>query len=370
MPFESGAISFSIFHVRGCLPPDAIARFAARAAPPLSELGVEEIRGWVGGRHLLDLPITEESAFYAGYLRLTFLQAERRAPVALVRAHCLMEELAAQRAAGRPWLKRQERAEIRRMVVERLLPDMPPRVRVLPIVVAPRSPWLLSPAMSEPQRDLLRVEFLKAVGVKLEPATPESLARERGHADSSAWGPASFSPEVPDDEADSSPGRQFFTWLWFCSEEREGRGADPDGGEFAFALDGPLVFQREGEGAHETLVRRGAPLLSAEAKTCLLAGKTLRAARLIFARGDREWHAAFDAERFAVRGLRVPEDHASQKNWDPTSRFQQRMQAMEEFIAMLLSLYDRFVEERSDPRRWRATQREMQTWAAQRRARR
>lgn len=370
MPFESGAISFSLFHVRGRLPSDAVARFAARAAPPLSELGSEEIRGWVGGRHLLDVPITEESAYQAGHLRLTFLRAERRAPAALVRAHCLMEELAAQRAAGRPWLKRQERSEIRRMVVERLLPEMPPRVRALPILIPPRSPWLLSPAMSEPQRDLLSVEFLKTVGVKLEPATPESLAEERGHADPSTWGPTSFSPEVPEDEADASPGRQFLTWLWFCSEEREGRGADPEGGEFAFALDGPLVFQREGEGAHETLVRRGAPLLSAEAKTCLLAGKTLRAARLIFARGDREWRAAFDADRFAVRGLRVPEDRSARKSWDPATRFQERMQAVEEFIALLLALYDGFVKERSDPRRWRATQREMQTWATQRRARR
>lgn len=368
MPFESGSISFSMFHLAGRLPADAASRFAARAAPPLSSLGAEEIRGWVGGRHLLDLPITEENAFFAGHLRLTFLRAERKAPASLVKAQCLIEELAAQRAEGRPFLRRQQRAEIRRSVIERMLPEMPPQLRALPLVLAPDSPLLLAPAMSETQRDLLCVEFYKTVGMKLTPAGPETLARERRRANPDDWNGCSFSPEIPDGEADAGPGRQFLTWLWFAAEEREGRASDADG-EFAFLLDGPLVFQREGEGAHETLVRRGAPMISAEAKACLLAGKTLRSARLVLARGDREWRAAFDAERFAIRGLRLPEDRTAPRSWDPATRFQERMAAVGEFIAMLLALYDRFVDERSEPRRWKTTQREMQAWVAGRKAR-
>ncbi len=369
MPFESGSISFSMFHVAGRLPDDVVERFAARAAPPLRTLGAEEIRGWVGGRHLLDVPITEENAFCAGHLRVTFLRAERKAPASLVKAQCRIEELAAQRAEGRPFLKRQQRAEIRRSVIERMLPDMPPQLRALPLVLAPESSLLLSPAMSDMQRDLLCVEFFKTTGVKLIPAGPETLARERRRADPDDWERTSLSPEIPDRDADAGPGRQFLTWLWFSAEEREGRGTEPDGGDFAFALDGPLVFQREGEGAHETLVRRGAPMVSAEAKACLLAGKTLRAARLLFARGDREWRAAFDAERFAVRGLRVPEDRTAPRSWDPATRFQERMIAAREFISMLLSLYDRFVDERNDPQRWRAAQRALQAWVAGRKTR-
>jgi len=43
--------------------------FAKHAAPPLKSIGTEAVQGWVGGRHLLDVPITEDNAVYGGYLR-------------------------------------------------------------------------------------------------------------------------------------------------------------------------------------------------------------------------------------------------------------------------------------------------------------
>ena len=76
------------------MPKDALERFAAHAAPPLKSVGVESVHGWVGGRHMLDLPITEESAFYGGYLRLVLMKAERKVPTSLLRAECMLEEWA------------------------------------------------------------------------------------------------------------------------------------------------------------------------------------------------------------------------------------------------------------------------------------
>ena len=75
MSFENGSISCRIFHVPHRLPKDAVAQFALRAAPPLKSMGPEPVHGWVGGRHLLDIPINDENAFCGGYLRLVLLKA-------------------------------------------------------------------------------------------------------------------------------------------------------------------------------------------------------------------------------------------------------------------------------------------------------
>ncbi len=356
-----------MFHVPR-LPEDVIERFARCAAPPLKDLSSGEIRGWVGGRHLLDVPITEENARIAGYLRLTFLRAERRPPSALVRAYCCLEELAFKRAEGLAFLKPRQRAEIRRAVIERLLPDMPPMLRAIPFVHLPNRNLVLAQASSDAQRDLFAVEFFKAVGKKPEPVTPSTLAWLRRRALADEWPPTSFSPEIADGESGTDCGAQFLTWLWFSSEEREGR-IHTDDGEFAFALDGPLIFHREGDGAHETLVRHGAPLMSAEAKTCLLAGKMLRSAKLLLARDD-EWRATFIADRFMIRGLRLPEERGPSRAVDPSSRFQERMLSLDRFLGVLFALFDRFADERSNIKQWKQTQREIHAWVSARKTRR
>jgi len=60
-------------------------------------------------------------------------------------------------------------------------------------------------------------------------------------------------------------GREFLTWLWFFSEARGGLVRFPDLGEFSVMVEGSLTFFLEGAGAHEIVLRRGFPLLSAEA---------------------------------------------------------------------------------------------------------
>ena len=52
-------------------------------------------------------------------------------------------------------------------------------------------------------------------------------------------------------------------------------------------LEGPLTFFREGEGAHEAVLRKGTPLNSREAGTALYCGKKLKRAKLVLAEGDR-----------------------------------------------------------------------------------
>ena len=85
MPFEGGSVSFRMFFLPREMPADAVQRFQKNAVPPLDGLKADPLHGWVTGRHLLDRQITEDTASYGGYLRMTLMQAARKIPVSLFR---------------------------------------------------------------------------------------------------------------------------------------------------------------------------------------------------------------------------------------------------------------------------------------------
>lgn len=363
MGFESGSISFSMLYYPRRFPADAVERFAAHAAPPIETLSREEIHGWVTGRHLLDRRINGDSAHFAGYLRLTLMKAVRKIPEALLRAECKMEELAEMEARGSALLPRNVRAEIKKGVVERLLPAMPPTLTGIPIVYDGSGDTIYAAATNERQLDALTLALRETLGVSPAPVVPETASLQRRKASIRDLARTSFSPERDDSEASDSIGQDFLTWLWFFSEVRGGL-IGTEAGEFGVAIDGPLLFVLEGGGAHEMVLRKGTPLVSSEAKTALLAGKKLRRARITLARGEETWAAAVDAETFTFRGVRLP----GGEQVDPISRFQERMLALDVFRDAFLACFDRFLEERLDEKAWRKTQQEIQRWVSERRA--
>jgi hypothetical protein len=355
-----------MFYLTRPLPKDHLARFAANAAPPLDTLGAEELHGWVGGRHLLDRTINEETATYGGFLRVQLMRAQRKVPEALLRAQCRVEELAKLQAEGRAELDRRTRAAIRREVRERLLPDMPPELKGMMLVHAPGEGLLYAEALSDKQTDAFIVNFRQTMGYAPIPVTPATAALQRARLNVEELEPTSFSPECEDDAFEVRPGQDFLTWLWFYSEVRTGMIKTREHGEFGVMLEGPLVFVvDEGGGAFEIALRRGFPVVSAEAKVALMSGKKLKRAYMILARGQETWRTAVDADTFVFRSLRLPEG----EKLDPISQFQQRLTALGVFRDVFFELYDRFLQERADRAAWAETRRAIHRWVRERTAR-
>lgn len=365
MAFDSGSVSFRMFDVAGGLPRDYVERFAAHAAPPLDTLGREPLSGWVTGRHLLDRAITEETAHVAGYLRLTLTRAEKKIPEALLRAECRMEELAEIQAQGGGALKRQQRIDIRKSVTERLYPSMPPTLTGMPMVYDPQSERLYAGALSEKQMDAFVLSIRETLGKAPVAVTPDSAALKRKGVNARDISPTSFSPECEDELAGDGLGRDFLTWLWFFIEVRGGTQIT-DAGEFGVMIEGPLTFVLEGNGAHEAVLRKGSPLVSAEAKTSLLSGKKLKRATVTMARGDEAWTVSLDADEFIFRGLKLPKGD----QLDFVGRFQERMLSIHAFQEAFLGFYDRFLDERADGAVWQKTRKEIHEWVSNREAQR
>lgn len=361
MSFESGTMGLRIMFLMGELPEDALARFAAHAAGGLDGVTEQVSTGWVTGRHLLDRAITEETAFYAGFLRLSLRLSWREVPASLMAAECRMEELAAAAAKGQPFVSRQDRIEIRKAVFERLLPQQAPRIEGIPLVYPPGDDVLYAGALSDRHWGILVDRFRRTTGVTLEPADSYSIARLVSKVDVHDLTPVSFSPEVDDALMEQNAGGDFLTWLWFKAESGRGVVGIPDASNLVVALEGPLTFKHEGNGSHVTVLRNGEPVGSAEAKACLLAGKKLCRCRMAFALGDEIWRCAFDAEAFTIRSLVVPEE----QGLDPVSLFQCRMHNLNRFRMILFALYGKFLAERTGAE-WRETVKAMRSWSSAR----
>jgi hypothetical protein len=352
MGFETGSLSFRMFYVSRDLTEDDISRFASQTLPPLSALSDEEVHGWVTGRHLLDRNITEESAFLGGYLRLTLVQACRRIPPALLRAECAME------AGHVEYLNQQQRREIRQQVRERLLPDMPPRLKGIEWVFDARSRMIYASATAVKQVDAFVLNLLQTTGCIAQAADPETLAAKTEHVDVRDWTPASFSDEMEDGMVDGTAGREFLMWLWYGSEKRGGLVDIPNVGEVAYMIEGPLTFVMEGRGAHEITLKKGEPMLGAETRTALLGGKKLNRAKIQFVRGEETWVFTFDADEFIFRNLKLPRT----ETFDRFGKFQERMALLETFRCTFFHLFRTFVRERSSTESWQETKTAMRRW--------
>ena len=137
----------------------------------------------------------------------------------------------------------------------------------------------------------------------------------------------------------------------------------PDGTTLDILVEGPLLFVNEGEGAHETLLRKGNPTNSAEAKTCLTGGKKLRQAKINFSIGEEVWTFTLDADEFTLRSLSIPR---IEEFMDATSNFEERMHRMETCIQALLHTFDHYCELRKDTAQWKKEVKNIHQWVSNR----
>ncbi len=363
MGFDRGGVSFRMFYLTQSFGPELVERFAEHAAPPIETLSHEPIQGWVTGRHLLDTRLTEDSCVFGGYLHASLMRAERKVPEALLRAHSRLEEEVQLRARNATTLPRQVRSEIRDEIFERLLPSMPPTLTGLPVVVDFRNDRALAGAMGDTQVERFCGAFRETTGVMPVMLNAETAALKRKHLNSRDVSSVSFSPdpEVPPD-GNVDLGMDFLTWLWWWWESEGGIfRADKTGPQFGMILEGPVTFFREGEGAHEAVLRKGNPFDSREAGIALLGGKRVKRAKFTLAQGETLWQATVDAD-FGFRGLKLPKG----EQMDVSGQFQERMLQIETFTDVFFGLYDRFLDQRMDSAAWKKTVTSMREWVAKR----
>lgn len=369
MSFETGTTALMICPLSGELPENFLDGFAKYRAGRLDDVKEEPVIGWVSGRHLLETEISEGTCICGGHLYVNLRKAERKIPSQLLNAICRREELALMQAADKPVLSRKERAQIKEDAIEKNLMKMPPSISAMPLIVDRSNNVLYFGSSSAASFDVMVAEFVRAVGVEPVPVSVnEWMEKLFQETEADLPGLTFTSEKGASDEP--MPGRDFLTWLWYCSE------CDPfvcrldDIGEIAISVLGPLNFAfspakaKDPElcGAGESVVKKGNPLSSAEAKAALQVGKKLRKAKIILARNDAEkWTFTFDADTFAFTGLSLPEG----EEMEPNARLEERV-AYIHILHRIMEEYFRIFVQSLRGDQLAVTEKKIRQWAEER----
>ena len=130
-------------------------------------------------------------------------------------------------------------------------------------------------------------------------------------------------------------GREFLLWLWYRSEVDFARVAGATGHAMDLWVEDRLVLRGEADEAQRFDLKGGAPATSVTARTAVLEGRSVQAAR--FGLRDDQLEFTFELHAdLSVRGLKVPDPDLA----DDETVGRQRM--VEEIQTRIDDLYDRF----------------------------
>lgn len=133
-------------------------------------------------------------------------------------------------------------------------------------------------------------------------------------------------------------GREFLTWIWFLCEVEGGTFELPSG-VVDMVVEDNLVLVGHDDEDSATQVKGGKPSQRPEAASALASGMTARRARLIAARGEREWSFTLDAETLDLRSVKVPNAEAE----EPLEALTERLESAEELRKITEELYGKFL---------------------------
>lgn len=410
MPFRSGSIGYSRFHVSGDAPPSPddtfLGALAERTLSMMASDGKEIASGFCTGRHVFDGDFTYDRCGFGGSVLAALRIDTARVPAEIRRAYRSMAEDGRRAfAGGVPGaLDRNARREAKEEAEERCRKDLAEgkyrRVSMVPFLWDLPSGALLAPLTSDAQLKELKGLLDDAFGVRLERRSAGTVAldilSERGL--SSALddalpdalvarpdGPAAGAdehgtaadfrrkgrPEVPWAMAAGEPndflGNLFLLWLWWHVDAREGI---VETGDVTVALAIEKVLDMEcawGVTGMQSL-RGDAPAALAEATKALQSGKWPRKMGLLLAVHGQDYRCTLQGDRFSVSGLALPAPD-DDRPAPPRLAIEQRVDHVLTFDRVLTLLYGAFLNERFGAR-WESRSGELRDWIAHRDRRR
>jgi len=162
-------------------------------------------------------------------------------------------------------------------------------------------------------------------------------------------------------------GREFLTWLVYHADGSSTDGsllADGDTDEpefdpldesgsgrfdktercdaFRVLIGERVILKALGDGSGEITARGAATGQSADVRYAIAGGLTVREVDLLFARGDRIWQAAANAENFDLKRVKLP----ALLSEEDSERAHERLELISDLDAMLRAAYDTFLRVR------------------------
>lgn len=355
MGLKKGAFSFSRFGVSSPLPgnfadlfDEKIKAFAFRDFFPVNE---EKALGWTGLQDILDTEFAYATHTLGDY-RVFSLRIDRKTiPSALLRLRFLESErgMLAERETKK--LYKEEKEALREALRQDLLKQSSPIPSMFDVC------WSLSKGMiyfsSHAEKVLQDFQDFFRGAFEMDLALHVPWLDALGQSEDNA-----------EEFLSRQPGREFLTWLWFKSEERNGRIALEGEEEIGLAFVRRLILE-SGEGDYsESVVCQGQHALLLEGKEALRQGKKIREARLSLEIDSMEWEFTFKGDLFQFQSMKLPapsEEFDEKSALEEEGRLLERIFLLEKAIETMDKLFVFFMGLRLSEG-WPAEVARMETW--------
>lgn len=310
------------------------------AAGVFSDQVSEGPSGWAGPRGAVD-PLSD-ACIVGDFVAVNWTVFKRRVPATLFKALVARREDERMKMERKTFLARSVRAEIRKDVIDMLRPHSPLVPVSTAVLIDPTQGRVWIAATSDSACDAIRLQLFKA---KVGDPLPVSIATLAGAAgvDVRDWPAEAMADGVPPGDLFADPAAEFMT-LVFWSSRGPVLGVPSE--LPCMLVNGPMTF-RASDG-DETVIRGGRAFKAKEARAALAAGKLLVAANMFQTRGDGADQFRFDADRFAVRGLKLAMDESER-----AAPFLDRLNHLAAFTARLETTVLTYIEKRNARAEWR-----------------
>jgi hypothetical protein len=337
MGLLKGNFSFARFHVEGQLPQAFLNfvnnRIKANSFRETNKSTEEKRLGWVSVTDILDADFESANYVLGDYLIFSLRVDRKMIPPKLMKIKVMEEERIFLAESGKNRINKQMAGSIKDKVKLELLSRLDPVPSFYDVCWALGENTVyfssLSDKVADDFVDLFKTTFSLSL-THLLPQDNQQIAKKIAEA-------------TVTKEDTSLIGREFMTWLWFKSEERNGRISLSPDDEVELNFLKRIVLEA-GEGEYsQGVVCHGIHAELKEGKEAIRQGKKVKEAGLKLMHNQNEWEFTLKADNFHFQSLKLPMAEWQESDEDPSGKMLERIYLIENAVKAIDQLYNLFL---------------------------
>jgi recombination associated protein RdgC len=339
MGLLKGSFTFARFHVDGQLPQAFLnfvnSRIKANSFRNVPKSTEEKRLGWVSLTDILDTDFENSNYALGDYLIFSLRIDCKLIPPKLMKIKLMEEERRFLVQSGKNRINKQMASGIKDKVKLELLTKLDAIPSFYDVCWAVGKNTIYFSSLADKVTDDFVDLFKKTFSSNLRRFSPQENNL--------------ITKESESTKAVSLIGREFLTWLWFKSEERNGRITSPNGEEVELHFLKRIALEA-GEGEYsQGVVCHGIHAELKEGKEAIRQGKKVKEAGIKLIHNQNEWEFTFKADSFHFQSLKMPSTDWQETQEDPSGNLLERIYLIENAVKTIDSLYESFLRIRYSP---------------------
>jgi hypothetical protein len=355
MGLLKGSFTFSRFYVEGQLPQAFLnfinSRIKANSFKDASRSTEEKRLGWVSLTDILDSDFEKANYALGDYLIFSLRVDRKLIPPKLMKIKLMEEERRFLAESGKNRINKQLSSGIKDKVKLDLLTRLDAIPSFYDVCWSISKNTIYFSSLSDNVADDFVDLFKKTFSLTLKRFSPQENNLITKDSESI--------------ETASLIGREFLTWLWFKSEERNGRIKLSSTEEVELHFLKRIALEA-GEGEYsQGVVCHGIHAELKEGKEAIRQGKKVKEAGLKLTHDKNEWEFTLKADSFYFQSLKLPVQDWQETPEDPSGGLLERIYLIENAVKTIDSLYESFLQIRYSPQ-WKEKETKLLTkWLEQ-----